>query len=112
MHIPHGRYFRNLREELGDGHYFINDPGLMINKPIKFVGDEHDPSQVVLELSGDINWNASGGWIEGITVRRSSITTQMTQNNEILRIGLGGRVSSKTWPTLLIQHEGCATVWT
>jgi len=98
--------------ELGDGHYFINDPGLMINKPIKFVGDEHDPSQVVLELSGDINWNASGGWIEGITVRRSSITTQMTQNNEILRIGLGVRVSSKTWPTLLIQHEGCATVWT
>ena len=110
MHIPHGRYFRNLREELGDGHYFINDPGLMINKPIKFVGDEHDPSQVVLELSGDINWNASGGWIEGITVRRSSITTRMTQNNEILRIGLGVRVSSKTWPTLLVQHEGCATV--
>merc|ERR1711957_1042695 len=89
--------------ELGDGHYFINDPGLIVDKPLKFVGDEHDPAQVVMELSGDIIWNASGGWMEGITIRRSRTTSGINQNKEILRVGLGVQISSKTWPTLL-QH--------
>ncbi|KAL7534972.1 hypothetical protein ACHAXR_008693 [Thalassiosira sp. AJA248-18] len=78
--------------ELGDGHYFINDPGLVVNKPIKFVGDEHEPAHVILELSGEIIWKYSGGWMEGITIRRPRIATGVTPVSEILRIDSGGRL--------------------
>jgi hypothetical protein len=83
-HCPHF-------QELGDGHYFINDPGLVINKPLKFVGDENEPAHVILELSGEILWKSSG-WMEGITIRRSSVATG--QNNEILRIVSGGHLDA------------------
>lgn len=79
-------------KELGDGHYFINDPGLVVDKPIKFVGDEHEPAHVILELSGEIVWKSSGGWMEGITIRRPRIATGVTPANEILRLESGGRV--------------------
>jgi len=78
--------------ELGDGHYFINDPGLVVNKPIKFVGDEHEPAHVILELSGEITWRSSSGWMEGMTIRRPRIATGVTSSNEILRIESGGRL--------------------
>eukprot|EP00578_Thalassiosira_sp_NH16_P013954 CAMPEP_0181124830 /NCGR_PEP_ID=MMETSP1071-20121207/26704_1 /TAXON_ID=35127 /ORGANISM="Thalassiosira sp., Strain NH16" /LENGTH=1058 /DNA_ID=CAMNT_0023210189 /DNA_START=205 /DNA_END=3381 /DNA_ORIENTATION=+ len=78
--------------ELGDGHYFINDPGLVINKPVKFVGDEHDPSHVVLELSGEIAWKSPGGWMEGITIRRPRIAMGVIPTSEILRIEHGARL--------------------
>ena len=81
-----------LNIELGDGHYFINDPGLVVNKPIKIVGDENEPSHVILELSGEIVWKSQGGWIEGITIRRPRIATGATPNNEILRVESGGRL--------------------
>lgn len=81
-----------LKIELGDGHYFINDPGLVVNKPIKIVGDENEPSHVILELSGEIVWKSQGGWIEGITIRRPRIATGATPNNEILRVESGGRL--------------------
>ena len=77
---------------MGDGHYFINDPGLVINKPVKFVGDEHDPSHVVLELSGEIAWKSPGGWMEGITIRRPRIAVGVIPTNEILRIEHGARL--------------------
>jgi len=76
--------------ELGDGHYFINDPGLVVNKPVKFVGDENEPAHVILELSGEIVWKSRGGWMEGITIRRPRIATGVTPSNEILRIEHGG----------------------
>ena len=82
----------SFHEELGDGHYFINDPGLIVSKPIKFVGDELEPAHVILELSGEIIWKSSGGWMEGITIRRPRIATGVTLNNEILRIESGGRL--------------------
>ena len=81
-----------FHQELGDGHYFINDPGLVINKPIKFVGDENEPAHVVLEMSGEIVWKSSGGWMEGVTIRRPRISTGVTPNTEILRIEAGGRL--------------------
>ena len=59
--------------ELGDGHYWVNSPGLVVNYPIRFLGDEKDPSHVVIELSGSIRWKGRGGWIEGVTVRRSKV---------------------------------------
>jgi len=78
-------------QELGDGHYFIND-GLLIDKPIKFVGDEDEPSHVILELSGTIVWKSYGGWMEGMTIRRSSLAKAVSHKNEILRIDSGGRL--------------------
>jgi len=75
---------------LGDGHYFINDSGLVIDKPLRIVGDENDPAHVVLEMSGEMVWKSCGGWMEGITIRRPRISTGVTPNSEILR--LEGRV--------------------
>lgn len=34
--------------ELGDGHYWINDPNLVIDFPLRIIGDEKDPSHVVV----------------------------------------------------------------
>ena len=75
--------------ELGDGHYWINDPGLEINVPIRFLGDEDDPSHVILELSGEIVWKANGGWMEGMTIHRPKLVTGATSANEVLRIEKG-----------------------
>jgi hypothetical protein len=38
--------------------------------PLKIIGDEKDPSHVVIELSGRVNWEGSTGFLEGITFRR------------------------------------------
>jgi hypothetical protein len=77
---------------LGDGHYFVNEPGLVIDKPIKFVGDENEPAHVVLEMSGELVWKSSGGWMEGITIRRPRISTGITPITEILRIEASARL--------------------
>ena len=63
----------------------------MVDKPIKFVGDEHEPAHVIIELSGEIILKSSGGWMEGITIRRPRIATH-TPRSEILRIESGGRL--------------------
>ena len=78
--------------ELGDGHYWVNDPGLEIKFPLRFLGDEDDPSHVILELSGEIKWKARGGWMEGIMIRRPKLVTGVTPTNEILRLEHGGRL--------------------
>jgi len=61
--------------ELGDGHYWVNDPGIIIDKPLRFVGDENNPANVVIEMSGSVQWTARGGWIEGITFRRPKMSS-------------------------------------
>mmetsp|Transcript_24167 Transcript_24167/g.54927 ORF Transcript_24167/g.54927 Transcript_24167/m.54927 type:complete len:676 (+) Transcript_24167:647-2674(+) len=59
--------------ELGDGHYWLRD-GLAIDFPLRIVGDERDPTNVVLELSGSVEWRGGGGWIEGVTFRRPRVS--------------------------------------
>jgi hypothetical protein len=71
--------------ELGDGHYWVKSPGLHIKHPIKFLGDENDPSHVVIELSGSIQWTGKGGWVEGVTVRR---TKNNSGNDEKLALDM------------------------
>lgn len=61
---------------------------------MKFVGDDQDPSHVILELGGEILWKAKGGWMEGITIRRPRIATGVTPSNEILKIESGGRLDA------------------
>jgi hypothetical protein len=34
--------------ELGDGHYWINEPNLVIDFPLRIIGDEKNPSHVVI----------------------------------------------------------------
>lgn len=89
---------------MGDGHYFINEPGLVIEKPIKFVGDENEPAHVVLEMSGEMVWKSSGGWMEGITIRRPRISTGVTPNTEILRIEAG---ASLDMFNCVFDNRGC-----
>jgi len=78
--------------ELGDGHYWVKDPGLTVNFPLKIVGDEHDPSHVVIELSGSIVWNGRGGWIEGVTFRRPRIASGSNLSQQVISVLDGGRV--------------------
>ena len=61
--------------ELGDGHYWVNNPGIIVDKPLRFVGDENNPANVVIEMSGSVQWIANGGWIEGITFRRPKMSS-------------------------------------
>jgi hypothetical protein len=64
--------------ELGVGHNWVKD--LTINFPLCFVGDENDPSHVAIELSGSICWTGSGGWIEGVTIRRPRLSNDFNNN--------------------------------
>jgi len=76
------------RIELGDGHYWINEPEIEVNFPLRIIGDEKDPSHVVIELSGTISWKGSVGFMEGITFRRPRISDD-TAGREMLRIDSG-----------------------
>jgi len=78
--------------ELGDGHYWVNEPGLDIRFPLKIVGDENDPSHVVIELSGTVVWRARGGFMEGVTFRRPRISSGRTMEQEMLRMESGARI--------------------
>ena len=75
--------------ELGDGHYWIKEPGLHIDFPLRFVGDENDPAHVVVELSGTIRWGATCGFMEGVTFRRPKIAS--ATSDEMLVV-IGGRL--------------------
>jgi hypothetical protein len=86
-------YFANFCShvaELSDGHYWQNSD-LIIDKPLRFVGDENNPSNVVIELGGTVVWSAQGGYLEGITWRRPKISS-VKQGCTLLRISKGGRV--------------------
>ena len=78
--------------ELGDGHYWVNEPGLSIQLPLKFVGDENNASNVVIELSGTISWSGKAGWVEGVTFRRPKISSGEGSADDMFRISEGGRV--------------------
>lgn len=60
-----------------------------IDIPLKFVGDEHDPSHVVIELSGTVRWKAKGGFLEGITFRRPRISGKADCSGPILSMEHG-----------------------
>jgi len=74
--------------ELGDGHYWINEEDLVIDFPLRIIGDEKDPTHVVVELRGSVIWKATRGWIEGVTLRRPKInsSTDSTVNKKLLKI--------------------------
>eukprot|EP00568_Trieres_chinensis_P019135 CAMPEP_0183324824 /NCGR_PEP_ID=MMETSP0160_2-20130417/78050_1 /TAXON_ID=2839 ORGANISM="Odontella Sinensis, Strain Grunow 1884" /NCGR_SAMPLE_ID=MMETSP0160_2 /ASSEMBLY_ACC=CAM_ASM_000250 /LENGTH=276 /DNA_ID=CAMNT_0025492495 /DNA_START=18 /DNA_END=851 /DNA_ORIENTATION=+ len=87
--------------ELGDGHYWANE-GLNIHVPLRFIGDENDPTHVVIELSGTVNFDGVKGWMEGITLRRPRIATDENQC-ESLRVLNGG---SLNMVQCILDNEG------
>jgi hypothetical protein len=78
--------------ELSDGHYYVNDPVLLVEKPIKLVGDENNPANVVVEMSGSVQWSANGGWIEGITFRRPKILSGAVPSFPMVEIIRDGKI--------------------
>ena len=90
--------------ELGDGHYWVNDPGLKINVPLRIVGDENDPSHVVIELSGTVVFNEVRGWMEGLTLRRPRIAAGERQSCESLRVTCGAKLDMTS---CVLDNDGC-----
>lgn len=78
--------------ELSDGHYWVSDAGLSFDKPVKLIGDENNPSNVVLEMNGSLTWSCKGGFIEGVTFRRPKMTTSELPSLPMLLIEGEGRV--------------------
>jgi hypothetical protein len=78
--------------ELSDGHYWVKDKGLVFDKPLKLIGDEHNPSNVIIEMSGSVKWTGHGGFIEGVTFRRPKITSGEIPSFPMFQIEGKGRV--------------------
>ncbi|CAB9516050.1 PHOTOPERIOD-INDEPENDENT EARLY FLOWERING 1 [Seminavis robusta] len=78
--------------EFSDGHYWVSQPGLSIDFPLKLVGDENNASNVVIEMSGTVDWRGKSGWVEGVTFRRPKISSGEGSTDDMLRIAKGGRV--------------------
>ena len=81
--------------ELADGHYWVTED-MIVSIPIRLIGDEHNPSHVVVEMSGSVlDWRARGGWMEGVTFRRpklNAVGETMTKN--LLTVCDEGRVDA------------------
>lgn len=78
--------------ELGDGHYWIHEPGICVEFPLRILGDENDPSHVVLELSGTVTWKGCGGWMEGVTIRRPKMASEKGVGKEVFRMEGRGKI--------------------
>lgn len=65
---------------------------MSITIPLRFVGDENNASNVVVELSGTISWSGKAGWVEGVTFRRPKISSGVGSKDDILRVLDGGRI--------------------
>lgn len=79
--------------EFSDGHYWVNED-LTVDIPLRLVGDEHRPSNVIIEMNNGccITWKGTGGWIEGITFRRPQIASAKPVSQPILRVESQGKL--------------------
>jgi parallel beta-helix repeat protein len=71
----------------------VSEPGLIVDKPLKFVGDENNPTNVVVEMSGSIQWTGKGGWVEGITFRRPKIAGGSVPSTPLLQMEGRGKMN-------------------
>jgi hypothetical protein len=93
-------------KELGDGHYWINDPAVIVKCPLRIIGDEKDPSHVVLEVSGSLVWNGKIGYIEGVTFRRPRISSNNQNVHDFFTINANGKLIMKN---CVFEGNGGAT---
>ena len=112
--------------EFGDGHYWQNTD-LIVDIPLKFVGDENNPSNVTIEMGGSLTWRACGGCIEGVTFRRPKLSSDKSLDRPVLLVDEGAKLKltnsvldnegslgnvatligpgrKGTWTSVLIQH--------
>ena len=71
----------------------MNEKVVEINFPLRIIGDEKDPSHVVIEVSGSIYWNSSCGYIEGVTLRRPRISSSSHEVLDVLNVAENGQVT-------------------
>jgi len=50
------------------------------------VGDEDDPSNVVIEVNGTITWSSPFGRMEGVTLRRPKISSEAAYDKPLIKI--------------------------
>ena len=77
--------------EFGDGHYWQN-ADIVVHIPLKLVGDENNPSNVTIEMSGSLTWRASGGIIEGVTFRRPKLSSEKVLDRFMLVLEEGAKL--------------------
>lgn len=78
--------------ELADGHYWENQD-IVVEHPIRFVGDEHNPSNVVIEMDGGtLIWKAGGGFCEGLTFRRPKLSSGAFSDKQLLHMMKGSKL--------------------
>jgi hypothetical protein len=78
--------------EFGDGHYWQNS-NMLVEVPLRFIGDEDNPSNVIVEMSGTIVWRTQGGFFEGVTFRRPKISSGELSSRELLRVESKGKLN-------------------
>jgi hypothetical protein len=101
--LIHTHFDRFLKTELGDGHYWQN-ADLRIDKPLRIVGDENNPSNVIIELKGTITWAAKGGMMDGITLRRPNFAATDSPVGALLELEKGGKLDISQ---CVLDNEGC-----
>lgn len=77
--------------EFGDGHYWQN-ADLIVFIPLKFVGDDNNPSNVTIEMGGSLTWRGGGGCIEGVTFRRPKLSSEKALHQPILFVDKGAKL--------------------
>jgi hypothetical protein len=80
---------------------------LLVDRPIQIIGDEHNPANVVVELSGSLKWTAKGGFIEGVTFRRPKISSGSPPANDLLIVEGSGRVDVLN---AVFDNDGCTGI--
>lgn len=60
--------------------------------PLKFVGDDNNPSNVTIEMGGSLTWQACGGCIEGVTFRRPKLSSEKALDQPILLVEKGAKL--------------------
>lgn len=105
--------------ELGDGHYWAND-GLNVSVPLRFVGDESNAGNVVVEMGGTLTWCARGGVMEGVTLRRPKMTSAAPIPLPLVRLEGMGRLNvleccfdneGSTGPVVSMAGQGMKGRW-
>jgi hypothetical protein len=76
---------------------------MVVDKPLKLIGDENNPSNVILEMSGTIIWRSNGGFIEGLTFRRPQISSDKVLEHDLLLVETDGKLKLNN---IVLDNEG------
>jgi hypothetical protein len=106
--------------ELGDGHYWAN-VDLLVECPLRIVGDENNAANVVVEMGGELTWRARRGFVEGVTLRRPKISSSTPVPLPLVRLEDAGRLdlveccfdnAGGTGPVISLAGQGPTGRWT